>query len=328
VISAGSLPLVSITIVTFNSSRFIGKCLESICAQSHPNLEVVLIDNASTDTTVQFLRTLNEPYKVAFNSENTGFAAAQNQAIAMSSGRFVLVLNPDVILTPDFIAALVAVAGDQPDIGTFCGKLLSLPPDLEIPSAPLIDSTGIFVTRQLRHLDRGSRQPDDGSYDKTEFVFGATGAAALYRREMIDRISIDGEFYDSDFFSYREDADVSWRAQLMGWKCLYVPKAIAYHVRSVLPENRRNQPAHINMHSVKNRWLLRIKNMTGDLYRRCWLPVTLRDAAVIAACLTVEWSSLPAFALLAKKWKSTFAKRRKIMALRRVDDDYLAGWFT
>lgn len=327
-IAAGSLPLVSITIVTFNSRSFIGKCLESIRAQSYGNLEIILIDNASTDATVEFLRTLSEPYKVAFNRENTGFAAAQNQAIALSSGRFVLVLNPDVILTPDFIAILVAAAGDHSNVGTFCGKLLVLPPDLEIPTAPLIDSTGIFFTRQLRHLDRGSRESDDGSYDKTEFVFGATGAAALYRREMIEHISIDGEFYDSDFFSYREDADVSWRAQLLGWTCLYVPDAVAYHVRSVLPENRRSQPSHINMHSVKNRWLLRIKNMTGDLYCRCWLPVTLRDAAVIAACLTVEWSSLPAFVLLAKKWKSAFAKRRKIMALRRVDDRYIAGWFT
>ena len=325
--SAGSLPLVSITIVTFNSLRFIGKCLESIRAQSYGNLEIILIDNASSDATTEFLRTLNGPYKVALNRENAGFAAAQNQAIAMSSGRFVLVLNPDVILTPDFIATLVSAAEDQPDTGTFCGKLLVLPPDLEIPSAPLIDSTGIFFTRQLRHLDRGSRRPDDGSYNKMEFVFGATGAAALYRREMIDRISIDGEFYDSDFFSYREDADVSWRAQLLGWKCLYIPEAVAYHVRSVLPENRRGQPAHINMHSVKNRWLLRIKNMTGGLYRRYWLPVTLRDAAVIAACLTVEWRSLPAFALLAQKWKPAFAKRRKIMALRRVDDRYLAWWF-
>jgi GT2 family glycosyltransferase len=271
---------------------------------------------------------LDEPYKITLNRENTGFAAAQNQAIAMSSGQFVLVLNPDVILTPAFIATLVAAAEGKPEIGTFCGKLLSLPPDLQIPSAPLIDSTGIFFTRQLRHLDRGSREPDNGSYDKAELVFGATGAAAFYRREMIDHISIDGEFYDSDFFSYREDADVSWRAQLLGWKCLYVPSAVAYHVRSVLPENRRSQPAHINMHSVKNRWLLRIKNMTGDLYRRCWLSITLRDLAVIVACFTVEWSSLPAFALVAKKWKSTFAKRRKIMALRRADDRYIAGWFT
>lgn len=326
--SACSLPLVSITIVTFNSSRFIRKCLDSIATQNYTNLEVILVDNASSDATGAYLEKLSEPYKVTLNRENTGFASAQNQAIAISSGRFVLVLNPDVILTADFIATLVAAAEDHSDAGTFCGKLLSLPPDLQIPSAPVIDSTGIFFTRQLRHLDRGSRQPDDGSYNTTEYVFGATGAAAFYRREMIDHISIDGEFYDSDFFSYREDADVSWRAQLLGWKCLYVPNAVAYHVRSVLPENRRNQPAHINMHSVKNRWLLRIKNMTGGLYRRYWLPVTLRDAAVIAACLTVEWSSLRAFAVLAKKWKPAFAKRRKIMALRRVDDRYLAGWFT
>ncbi len=103
-------------------------------------------------------------------------------------------------------------------------------------------------------------------------MFGATAAAALYRRAMIDDISLDGEFFDSDFFVYREDADVAWRAQLMGWKCLYAPYARGYHVRKVLPGNRRALPPEINMHSVKNRFLMRIKNISPDLYwRNCLL---------------------------------------------------------
>ena len=91
---------------------------------------------------------------------------------------------------------------------------------------------------------------------------------------MIDDISIQGEFFDPDFFVYREDADVAWRAQLMGWRCLYTPLARGYHVRNVLPGNRRALPPEINMHSVKNRFLMRIKNMTPDLYRRNWLSIT------------------------------------------------------
>jgi GT2 family glycosyltransferase len=158
-------------------------------------------------------------------------------------------------------------------------------------------------------------------------VFGATGAACLYRRAMIDDISIDGEFFDSDFFAYREDADVAWRAQLLGWKCLYTPLARAYHVRSVLPANRRSLPSAINMHSVKNRWLLRIKNMTGPLYRRHWLAITWRDAVVIAVCLLREFSSLRAFVLLARAWPRAWKKRRIIMQRRRVTDDSLSGWF-
>ena len=148
-----------------------------------------------------------------------------------------------------------------------------------------MDSTGIYFTPMLRHLDRGSQEVDNGHFLNYEYVFGATAAAALYRREMIEDISLDGEFFDPDFFVYREDADVAWRAQLMGWRCLYTPYARGYHVRTVLPGNRRALPAVINMHSVKNRFLMRIKNMTGDLYRRNWFSITARDLLVVCCCL-------------------------------------------
>jgi GT2 family glycosyltransferase len=145
---------------------------------------------------------------------------------------------------------------------------------------------------------------------------------------MIDDISIAGEFFDADFFAYREDADVAWRAQLRGWKCLYTPRATAYHVRTVLPANRSALPAIINMHSVKNRWLLRIKNMTADLYRRHWFSIAGRDCVVIAACCVREFSSLRAFVLLFRAWPRTWRKRREIMRRRRATDDYLAAWFS
>ncbi len=89
----------------------------------------------------------------------------------------------------------------------------------------MVDSTGIYFNPMLRHLDRGSQEVDNGHYLQYEYVFGATAAAALYRRSMIEDISLDGEFFDTDFFVYREDADVAWRAQLMGWKCMYAPYA-------------------------------------------------------------------------------------------------------
>src|SRR5207237_10299092 len=93
------------------------------------------------------------------------------------------------------------------------------------------DSTCIEFLRNLRHLDRGAEQPDHGQFDKTEYVFGATGAAALYRRRMVDEISVDGEFFDESFFSFREDADLAWRAQLLGWRCLYVPVEVGWPER-------------------------------------------------------------------------------------------------
>jgi len=200
-------------------------------------------------------------------------------------------------------------------------------PDFEPLPEPVFDSTGIYFTPNQRHFDRGSRQPDRGQYERAEYVFGATGAACLYRRAMIEDISIDGEFFDPDFFAYREDADVAWRAQLLGWKCLYTPLARAYHVRSVLPVNRRSVSPLVNMHSVKNRWLLRIKNMTGPLYRRYWLAITWRDLVVVAGCLLREFSSLRAFLLLARAWPRAWKKRRIIMQRRRATDDALFGWF-
>ena len=179
----------------------------------------------------------------------------------------------------------------------------------------------------LRHLDRGSQEVDNGHYLQYEYVFGATAAAALYRRTMIEDISLDGEFFDSDFFVYREDADVAWRAQLMGWKCLYAPYARGYHVRKVLPGNRRALPPEINMHSVKNRFLMRIKNISPNLYWRNCLSITTRDLLVVMCCVLWEHTSLKAFWLLGKNMRRVMAKRRVVQAHRRVDDEYMASWF-
>jgi GT2 family glycosyltransferase len=318
---------ISVTLVTYNSGRFIKRCLESVLAQKYPDKEIIIIDNCSTDGTADILEQFEDRCQIVYNSENIGFAAAQNQAIALSSGDWVLTLNPDVLLLPDFIQGLVDAGRMDPKIGTVCGKLLTMTAAFDIPAKPVVDSTGIYFNPMLRHLDRGSQEVDNGHYLHYEYVFGATAAAALYRREMIDDIAIDGEFFDSDFFVYREDADVAWRAQLMGWRCLYAPYARGYHVRSVLPGKRRALPPEINMHSVKNRFLLRIKNISGDLYRRNWVSISARDFLVVASCLLWEHTSLKAFWYLAKNWKRLVAKRRKVQSRQRVDDEYIASWF-
>jgi GT2 family glycosyltransferase len=290
-------------------------------------MEIIVIDNASDDGTIDLLEPFEDRCRVVYNEENIGFAAAQNQAIGLSRGDWVLTLNPDVLLLPDFIQALVRAGQLDPRAGTICGKLLTMTSAFDFPAEPVVDSTGIYFTPNLRHLDRGSLEKDNGHYRQYEYVFGATAAAALYRREMIEDIALDGEFFDNDFFAYREDADVAWRAQLMGWRCVYAPYARGYHVRKALPGNRRALPAFINMHSVKNRFLLRMKNMTWDLYRRNWFSITVRDLVVIGCCLLWERSSLPAFPFLFKNWRRIMEKRRRILASQRVDDDYIASWF-
>ena len=318
----------AVTIVTYNSGRFIRECLQYVLAQEATPDEVVVVDNSSTDGTQAVLREFEKRVRVVYNDNNRGFSGGHNQAIALTSAPWVLVLNPDVRLPPDFLAQMTAAGERDSSVGTVCGKLLAMGADLSIPAQPSLDSTGIYFTPAMRHFDRGSKQIDTGKYDTCEYVFGATGAAALYRREMIVDISLQGEFFDEDFFAYREDADVAWRAQLLGWKCLYTPAAVGYHVRSVLPSNRRAVAAAVNMHSVKNRWYLRIKNMTPDLYRRHWLAMTARDAVIIAACLLKEWTSLEAFPIVLRNASKMRAKRREIMRRRRASDEYLAKWFS
>jgi GT2 family glycosyltransferase len=318
---------VSVTLVTYNSGRFIKRCLESVLEQKYLYKEIIVIDNCSIDGTADILEQFEDRCQVVYNEENIGFAAAQNQAIGLSSGDWVMTLNPDVLLLPDFIQVLVDAGHMDPKVGSVCGKLLTMTAAFDIPAKPVVDSTGIYFNPMLRHLDRGSQEVDNGHYLNYEYVFGATAAAALYRREMIDDILIDGEFFDSDFFVYREDADVAWRAQLMGWRCLYAPYARGYHVRNVLPGKRRALPPEINMHSVKNRFLLRAKNISGDLYRRNWLSISVRDVMVVACCVVWEHTSLKAFWYLARNWKRILAKRREIQRRQRVGNDYIASWF-
>jgi GT2 family glycosyltransferase len=318
---------VSVTIVTYNSGRFIKRCLESVLDQKYAPKEIVVIDNNSTDGTADILEQFADRCRITYNSENIGFAAAQNQAMAASGGDWILTLNPDVLLLPGFIQALVDAGQIDGRCGTVCGKLLTIKSSFDLPDQPLVDSTGIYFTPMLRHLDRGSQEVDNGHYLANEYVFGATAAAALYRRSMIDDIAIDGEFFDPDFFVYREDADVAWRAQLFGWRCIYTPHARGYHVRNVLPGNRRALPAAINMHSVKNRFLMRTKNITWNVYKKNWLSITARDLVVFSCCVLREHTSLKAFWYVATNFRRVLSKRREIMRRRRVSDEYIASWF-
>jgi len=321
-------PDIDAIVVNRDGGDALFRALASLERQKDVRLSAVVIDNASIDGTVDLLEQFAEQCRIYYNDENLGFAAAQNQAISLCEGEWVLTLNPDVLLLPNFIQALVDAGQVDPKVGSVCGKLLTIRATFDLPDKQLVDSTGIYFTPMLRHLDRGSQEVDNGHYLNFEYVFGATAAAALYRRSMIEDVAILGEFFDPDFFVYREDADVAWRAQLMGWRCIYTPLARGYHVRNVLPGNRRALPAAINMHSVKNRFLLRLKNMTPDLYRRNWVSITARDLVVVGACVLREHGSLKAFWYLARNWRRVIVKRREIMKRRRVKDDYISSWFS
>ena len=149
----------------------------------------------------------------------------------------------------------------------------------------------------------------------------------MYRATFITDVTVGGEFLDEDFFAFREDADVAWRGRLFGWKAIYVPEAVAHHVRTVTPEKRRALSAVINMHGVKNRFLLRLKNEGLYLALRNAPFELTRDLIVILATLTIERSSLPALTWLWKNRRRIMEKRRAIQSRRRISDRDLAGWF-
>ena len=261
-------PSVCVAIVTYNSARYIRRCLDAVFAQRGVALEVVVADNASTDGTREILERCHGRIRLILNGRNEGFAAAQNQVIRSASSPWVLTLNADVLMQPGFVHGLLDAGEMDRAAGSVCGKLLSIGAGFQPLPERLIDSAGLYFTPEMRHFDRGWHEPDGERFNRLEYVFGASAAAALYRRETIEDISLHGDFFDPDFFCYREDADVAWRAQLLGWRCIYTPHAAAYHVRSVVPGNRRSVSPAINAHSVKNRFLLRIKNTTPDLFRR------------------------------------------------------------
>jgi GT2 family glycosyltransferase len=317
-----------VTIVTFNSERYIRRCLEELYRQEGVNLAVVVVDNGSTDGTRRILGEFRGRLRTILLPDNVGFAEAQNRAIQAGRGEWVLTLNPDVLLEPAFIRNLVDAAADDPRAGTVCGKLLSIGPGFHPLPEPVIDSTGIYFTPAMRHFDRGWRQPADEYSERIEYVFGASAAAALYRRRMIEDVAVEGSFFDPDFFVYREDADVAWRAQLLGWRCIYTPKAVAHHVRTATPGNRRSLPAAVNMHSVKNRFLMRVKNATGGVCRRCWAPMLVRDLVVLGGSLFWEPTSAKALWEFARCLPRAVRRRRAIMARRRVSDADLAQWFS
>ena len=130
---------VSVTVVTYNSGRFIKRCLESVLEQEYVNLEVVIVDNASTDGTIDILEPFADSCRIYYNEENIGFAAAQNQAIALARGDWILTLNPDVLLLPNFVQELMDAGAADSKVGTVCGKLLSIRANFDLHEKQLVE---------------------------------------------------------------------------------------------------------------------------------------------------------------------------------------------
>jgi GT2 family glycosyltransferase len=323
---------IAVVVVTWNSAAVLPAMLESLAACDPPPTELVVVDNASADqsrTAVAEFAGADRRFAVRAiaNETNVGFAAGANQGIAASTQPYVCLLNPDIRLLPGTLAALCGTLDrSAPDLAAVGGKLLRAHGD-DLHPTTVIDSTGIVMTGDGRHFDRGAGETDVGQYDCEEEVFGISGAMVLFRRNVLERSKVDGEIFDEDFFAFREDADLAWRLRGFGYRALYVPSAVAYHRRSVTPERRRSLSPIINRHSVQNRFLLRIHHADTAWWLSFGLASLARDVVVVGACLTFEWSSLPAFPWLARSLRRHLRRRRQILRRRAVPNGLLRAWF-
>ena len=308
----------AVNIVTFNSAQDIGACLESLKNQTFRDYRIHILDNASTDDSIE--RLAGYDVDLVRSPLNLGFAKAHNDLIRAYPAEYILILNPDTVLRPDFMERMLVALDARPDAASATGKLLRL-------DGVTLDSTGIVMLRSQRHLDRGADQPDHGQFDAPEDVFGPSGAAAVYRLKALQDVAINGQFFDEDFFAYREDADLAWRCRLMGWTSIYVPLAVALHRRRVTPERRSQLSSLINYHSVKNRFLLRLNNMTRSMYLRDLWPITTRDISVVGYVFLREWTSILALAYVIRNMPRLWRKRRAIQSRKRISGPELDRWF-
>lgn len=318
-------PFVSIVIVTWNSARDLPACLEALERQDYSNLEIVVVDNASQDESLQIAREKIPNAIFICNPENRGFCGGHNQGINASHGEYYLPLNPDVELEPGFISAMVEVLESDPKNG-MAAACLYLGTKENTPRR--FDSTGLFIDRKRRQYLRGHGSEDTGQYSQIEEVFGVDGAAPLYRREMLEDIRFEGQYFDEAFHSHKEDVDLAWRARIYGWRAVYTPLAVAYHQRTFRPLNeRKNINPNVKLHSVKNRYMLLIKNESPLGWRRDGVRIIFYDLKILVYLLLFERYSLKALALLRQNWKREMAWRKEIQRKTRVPSLDQIKWF-
>ncbi len=213
-------PLVSVIIVNYNGRAFLNKCFSSLLLQSYPAMEIIFVDNGSKDGSIEYMKKEFPSVKIIANNENFGFAKGNNIGIKAAKGELIATLNNDTEVTPQWLEELVDAMGSDEKVGMCASKMLFM------KDPCLINSTGICISRSGTCWDRGIFEPDEGQYELKEEVFGPCAGAALYRKSMLQEIGL----FDEDFIAYHEDTDLAFRGRLAGWKCLYIPGAVVYHM--------------------------------------------------------------------------------------------------
>lgn len=304
---------VSVALANWNGSKYIERCLSGLYAQTHAPLEVVVVDNGSTDGSREWIEEHYPQIKLLRNAQNEGFAAGYNRAIAACSCESVLILNTDVFLEFDFVArALVALVADE-RIGAVTGCVY------QEGTQEWLNS-GFFLRPLMRTRHSSNVQC-------AEDVFGCSGALILFRREMLEDIAVEKQYFDEAYFSYGEDVDLAWRAQIMGWKARYTPEARALHVGSGASEERLrfiDKSLFLQRHILKNRYLTIVKNASlSEL--ACLVPFWLIGEPLVWGFLLLRsprrwprlFSSLfDAILLLpqALRWRAIIQRRRRVVS--------------
>ncbi len=321
---------VSVNILNTNEMKYLPRCIASVSAQTYPDFRIVVIDNGSQDGSPEWVEQNHPEIQLIKNKKNAWYCGGHNIGIRETDSEFVLLLNSDVFIDPDFLEKAVQTIRSDDSIGGVQGKLWKIrSADAPIPPRDKrwIDTTGILMTASRRNFDRYQEQYDDGRFDTPGDVFGPDGSAPLYRREMLEDIQINGEYFDADFLIYRDVVDLSWRARSRGWKFKYNPEATGYHVRGFSPRTRKNQPLFFRKLSYRNRYLTLIKNETWPSLRRNLFRFLGFEAAMLGHVLLREPSLISAWFDLFALLPAALKKRRIIQANRKIPCEVITQSF-
>lgn len=246
---------ISVIIPNWNGQRFLKTCLDSLKKQTFKDFEIIVVDNGSTDGSVEFIEQNYPQVKVIALSKNMGFCYAVNRGIKESKGKYIALLNNDTNVDTRWLEELKEALDGHPEVALCMSRIRF------IENQDRINSVGIEYHLDGTTADMGYGQVDGEQFNKSRYIFGACSAAAIYRRALFDDIGL----FDEDFFAYCEDVDLSFRAQLKGYRCLYVPKAIAYHYGTATAQ--KHSP--FNEYYVRrNELLVLVKNVPSELLKK------------------------------------------------------------
>ena len=302
---------VSIIVVNWNGERFLRDCLRALSGQSYASCEIILVDNGSSDNSVRFARENFPEVKVVELSENKGFTGGNAAGFEIAQGAFIALVNTDARVDETWLQNLIEPMVRDRTVGICASKLI-------FTESLTLNSTGDGLTTAGVGFNRGLGG-SAADFNSFELVFGACGAAVLYRRRMLDEIG----FLDDDFFLYDEDTDLNFRAQLAGWKCAYVPTAVAHHVANATA--RRLSDLHVYYHT-RNLEFVWIKNMPlGIMLRFAHHKIIQELGSFCYLCLRHgKWGPfLKAKRDALKMLPVMLKKRTKIQARKRVPNRYV-----